>query len=66
MPLPLGEPITTGSPVAMKNHCPNLSAVGGVPADSGVVCGALATGSGIGLAFGDESFAISFLSLLGF
>ncbi len=50
---------------AMNNYCPKLSGVGGGPAVSGVVCGALATGSG-GFALGGESFAIFESSLFGF
>jgi hypothetical protein len=50
---------------AMNNHCPKLSGVGGGPAVSGVVWGALATGSG-DFALGGESFAIFESSLFGF
>jgi hypothetical protein len=53
----MGESFKTGSRQTTNNHSPKLLGVGGAPAVSGVVCGALATGSD-GFALGDESFAI--------
>jgi hypothetical protein len=54
----------------MSNQSPKLSTVGGGPAVSGAVGGALATGSGGfgsgGFALGGESFAIFVSSLAGF
>jgi hypothetical protein len=63
--LPMGESFKTGSRQTTNNHSPKLLGVGGAPAVSGVVCGALATGSD-GFALGDESFAIFESSLFGF
>ena len=61
----MGESFKTGSRQTTNNHSPKLLGVGGAPAVSGVVCGALATGSD-GFALGDESFAIFESSLFGF
>jgi hypothetical protein len=50
---------------AMSDYSPKLSGVGAGPAVSGVVWGALATGSG-DFALGGESFAIFVSSFFGF